>query len=252
MIRALLLDLDGTVYRGAAEVPGAGAFVRAMQARGVRCLFVTNRANRSAATVAAQIRSYGVPCADADVLTTAETTAEWVRGKRCHLIGETGIREAFAAEGITLDDQRPDCVVVSLDSAFDYAKLTTACRLIHGGAQFILTNPDRWLRLEDGIVPGAGAIGAAVAAASDATPVVIGKPEPHLFVRALRLLDLTPAEAVAVGDNLETDIAAAHRAGLRSALMLTGVSTRTDAARAVPPPTWICADYAELATALFA
>lgn len=250
MIRALILDLDGTIYRGDAEVPGAGAFVRAMRGLGVRCLFVTNRANRSAAVVAAHIRSYGVSCEDGDVLTTAETTAEYVGKSRCYLIGETGIQEAFAKAGVPLDDEHAECVVVSLDRTFDYAKLQRATRLIRAGARFILTNPDTWLRLDDGIMPGAGAIGAAVHSASGTVPTIIGKPETLLFEKALRMLGLSRDEVIAVGDNMDTDIPGAQRAGLRSILMLTGVSTRADAARAAVPPTANYETYAEFEAAI--
>lgn len=250
MIRALILDLDGTIYRGDAEVPGAGAFVRAMRGLGVRCLFVTNRANRSAAVVAAHIRSYGVSCEDGDVLTTAETTAEYVGKQRCYLIGETGIQEAFAKAGVPLDEEHAECVVVSLDRTFDYAKLQRASRLIRAGARFILTNPDTWLRLDDGIMPGAGAIGAAVQTASGTVPTIIGKPETLLFEKALRMLGLPREEVVAVGDNMDTDIPGAQRAGLRSILMLTGVSTRADAARAAVPPTAIYETYPEFEAAI--
>lgn len=250
MIRALVLDLDGTVYRGDAEVPGAGAFVRAMQDSGVRCLFVTNRANRRAAVVAAHMRSYGISCPDADVLTTAETAAEYVAGRPTYLIGETGIREAFAAARVPVTDQAPDFVVASLDREFTYAKLQTACRLIRGGARFILTNPDAWLQLDDGIMPGAGAIGAAIEIAGGSKPTILGKPEPVLFEKAIRMLAVPRDTILAIGDNLETDIPAARRAGMRSVLMLTGVSTEADAERAAVPATLACASYADLERAI--
>ncbi len=247
MIRALILDLDGTVYRGAEEVPGAGDFIRAMRARGLRCLFVTNRANRPVSVVCEHIRSYGIPCEPQDVLTTAQAAAEYVGHRRTYLIGEAGIHEEFARRGIPLDDAAPKCVVVSFDSQFTYEKLHRAVKLIRAGAEFIVTNPDAWLKMENEIFPGTGALAAAVEVGCGIKPVVIGKPERRLFDQAVSVLNVPRNEILAIGDNLETDIPAALRAGLHAALLLTGVSTRADLARSTNKPTWVADSYAHLA-----
>ena len=142
--------------------------------------------------------------------------------------------------------------IVSFDRYFDYEKLQTACRLIGNGARFIATNPDQALKTEQGLCPGTGAIVAAVAAGSGAEPVMIGKPERLIIEMALKRFDGVPRESIiAVGDNLATDIQAGERAGLRTALILTGVSGREDLESAPYQPTWVVENYAELEQIVF-
>ncbi len=254
MIQGVLLDLDGTVYHGSEAVPGAIDFIERLKPRGIRHLFVTNRSSRSPQVVHDQLRSCGVPCEPHEVLTTAEATADWLGGGRTvHCIGEQGLTEALTNRGCKLtEDERPDDVVVGFDSRLTYAKLATATRWIRAGARFIGTNPDRMINTEHGIAPGTGATLAALSAATGVEPTVIGKPEPIIIEIALRRLGLPRETVVMIGDNLETDILGGHRAGLRTAWILTGISSEGDLSDEAPRPTWIVRDYAELEAQLFA
>ena len=159
--KLLLLDLDGTVYRGDDPIPDAAETIGAFRAAGIRVLFVTNRANRTVATVARQLRTLGIPCRRSDVITTAAAAATYCAeqgGGRCFLIGGRGIRDAFAARGLeSAPDGSADWVVVSLDLRFSYAKLARATALILGGARFVATNPDRLITIGDALFPEAGA-----------------------------------------------------------------------------------------------
>lgn len=246
MIKGILLDLDGTVYLEDKEVPGALEFVKWLEEKDVPYLFVTNRANRTPEEVSEHLRSYGISCEPDHVLTSGQATAEYLGKGTVFCVGEAGLYQALTEAGLTITDDAPDYVVVSYDRSFTYDKLKNACVLIHGGAQFIATNPDKALKIEGGISPGTGAIVAAVAAGSGREPMVIGKPGRLIFDIALRRLGLAKEDVIAVGDNLDTDIAAGVNADIRTALILTGISTREDAARAPAKPTWVVADYAEL------
>ena len=248
--KLLLLDLDGTVYRGEVPVPGASEAIRAVRSSGLRVLFVTNRANRSPGVVARQLRSLGIECRKAEVITSAAATASYCAkhgGRRCHIVGERGVRDAFAARGLlSVDDGPVDWVVVSLDRKFTYAKLAKASAFILGGARFVITNSDQRITIGDDILPEAGAIAASIQAVTGVEPVVIGKPSPTLFQEALRMAGCVPEEALAVGDYLGTDIAAAKAADIPSCLMLTGVSTRQDVERSTLCPDIVCEDWGEL------
>lgn len=243
MLRGVLLDLDGTLYHGEAQVPGAAGFVRRLRELGVACLFVTNRANRTPEEVAEQISGFGIPCGPGDVLTSAQATARFLKSGAAYCIGERGIELALEEVGIRLTDQAPDYVVVSYDRGFNYTKLATACRLIGEGARFVATNPDSALKTRDGLLPGTGAIVAAVEGGTGRKPVMVGKPNALIFEMALAQMDLPADQVLAVGDNVLTDIPAGFRAGMRTVLLLTGVSTRADALAAFPQPTWIVEDY---------
>ena len=246
MIRGVLLDLDGTVYRGAQEVPGAAQFVRQLRAWDILYLFVTNRANRPPEDVRDHLRGFGIDCATEDILTAAQATAAYLKKGSAYCIGEEGLRRALVEAGFEITDHAPDYVIVSLDRGFTYEKLATASRLIAGGARFVATNPDKALRIEQHVVPGTGALVAAVEAACGQKPLMIGKPEPLIFEMALKKLGLAAADVIVVGDNPETDIPAGVNAGLRTAYILTGVGSREDAACTGVGPTWIVEGFAEL------
>jgi HAD superfamily hydrolase (TIGR01450 family) len=147
---------------------------------------------------------------------------------------------------------RPDAVVVGLDPQFTYQKLAVAVECVRNGARFVATNRDPVYPTERGTRPGAGAIVAAIEAGAEVTPVSIGKPAPLLLEMAIRAAGGTRAEAVMVGDGLATDLAAANGLGIPCVLMLTGVTTRSQA-EALPAdrrPAAMAEDAAELAAAL--
>lgn len=246
MIRGVILDLDGTVYFGTEEVPGAGLFVASCRDRGIRCLFVTNRANRVPDEIVRQLRGHGIPCGLDDVLTAAQATALYLRRGTAWYIGEEGLRVALEEQGIAITEDNPDFVVVGYDRGFNYEKLFKACRLIDGGARFIATNPDRALKTEKGIYPGTGAIVEAVASGTGRRPVIVGKPERLIMDMALDRLGMTPDEVIVVGDSLATDVPAGHAAGMRSVLLLTGVSRREDVAHSALKPDWVVETFDEL------
>jgi 4-nitrophenyl phosphatase len=246
MVKGVILDLDGTVYLGQAEVPGAARFLALLRRNGVRFLFVTNRANRTPEEIRTHLDGLGIACDAADVLTSAEATAAFLAPGSVYVIGEEGLRTALAAHGHRPTEQSPDYVVVSYDRGFNFDKLTTATRLILNGARYVATNPDRGLRTTEGVTPGTGSIVAAVSAATGREPLVIGKPQRLIMDMAVKRLGLPPAEVIAIGDNLETDVPAGARAGLRTVLILTGISTRAELATADSEPTWTVESYGEL------
>jgi 4-nitrophenyl phosphatase len=140
--------------------------------------------------------------------------------------------------------------VVGLDTGFTYEKLRLASAAIRAGAKFIATNADATLPTERGLVPGCGSIVAAIAAASGVMPIVIGKPEPLLIQKAVEHLGVDKSDAVMIGDRLDTDIIAGHRAGLLTVLVLTGVSTRSEVPSSPILPDLVFNDLPSLLEAL--
>jgi 4-nitrophenyl phosphatase len=246
MIKGILFDLDGTVYRGSVAVPGAPEIITRLKRGGRRCLFVTNRSNRTPAEVASQLRGYGIPCEAEDVLTSAQATVQYLKKGTVFYIGEEGLRDAIVEGQLRITDQNPDYVVVSLDRKITYEKIEKATQLIRGGARFIATNPDMLLYTDRGLSPGTGVIVTAIAAATGMEPVFVGKPQTIIIDIALERLGVTKEEAVIVGDNLESDIRAGQNAGVRTILILTGVSTREDLSENSAKPTWVVENFDEL------
>jgi len=246
MIKGVILDLDGTVYLGKQEVPGASRFIAFLRQSGIRYLFVTNRANRTPTVVAEHLCACGIPCTENDVLTSAQATVQYLKHGSVYCIGEEGMKVELDKAGMTVNEDAPDYVIVSFDRSFNYEKLKKACRLIHAGATFIATNPDKALKTASGLVPGTGSIVAAVAAGSGREPVMIGKPERLIIDMSLERLGLPRETVINVGDNLATDVPAGINAGVRTAFLLTGVSCREDLAKTSLKPNWVVAGYEEL------
>jgi 4-nitrophenyl phosphatase len=254
-IAALLFDLDGTIYRGGDAIPGACEFIASLQRRNISYLFVTNRGNRRPELVAKQILSIGIPCCAENVLTSSQVVATHLeKGTRAYCIGEEGLTSILEDHGIrVLEDatEEADAVIVSYDRDFNYDKLSKATRLIKAGARFIATNTDKVITVEDGILPEAGPLVAAVQNATGKEPEIIGKPERYIIDAACVRLNKSADESVIIGDNLFTDILAGHKSGMRSALMLTGVTTRRECDYTEFKPTWIAEDYLELEKLFF-
>lgn len=246
-IKGIILDLDGTVYRGSQEIEGAADFVNSLPARGIKYIFVTNRSNRYASTVCEHLAGYGIHSTEENVLNTSEATAKFLgSGCSAYVIGEEPLIKTLEAGGIAMNDSDPDYVVVSFDRYFTYEKVKTATWLISRGAKFVATNPDPRLHIEGGIVPGTGAVVASVEMASGVKPIYVGKPEKLIFEMALARMEIKPEEALSLGDNLETDILAGIRAGMKTALILTGASSREDIERLNIVPDVVVGSFEEL------
>jgi len=236
--KAILFDLDGVLYRGKKPLPGAEEAVKLARSRGYRVFFLTNNSTRTRAQYVERLRSMGIECDESDVITSGYATAEYLKsvapnGARLFVIGEEGLKVELRLAGFLISDEEPvDFVVVGLDRKFNYEKLLRAQQAILKGAEFIATNPDSTYPTEEGLIPGAGSIVAAVERASGRKPTLIGKPQPFMLELALRLSGARREECVVVGDRLDTDILAGNRAGMVTILVLTGVTTEEEARRA--------------------
>ncbi len=251
MIKSVLLDLDGTVYRGTEPVPGASKFIKRLREKGLDCLFVTNRANRSAETVCRILREMDIECEVENLLTSAQATASHLPPGKFYYIGEEPLRDALIERGHTFSEDEPDYVIVGYDPFLTYQKLEKATLFLRAGAKFIGTNPDKVLYTEYGIIPGNGATLAALTVASEVEPTIIGKPERVIIDIALQQLKILPQEALLVGDSIETDVRAGLNSGVPTALILTGVSSRQDLEKSEVQPDWVVENFEELEELIF-
>jgi len=231
--RGWLFDLDGTVYRGEALIPGADTTIAALRAAGRRVAFLSNKPLSTRADYAAKLGRLGIPTDAEDVINSSLVLARHLArldpGAAVFVIGEPPLVAELRAHGFEIrPDHRVRWVVIAFDRTFDYAKLNTALQAVRGGARLIATNPDRTCPTEDGEIPDcAGMIAAVEAVTGHAVEVVVGKPSPIILEIALERLGVLAAECAIVGDRLETDIAMGKRLGLATVLVLTGI-TRPD------------------------
>lgn len=234
-IRAAILDMDGVLWRGDEVLPGVIDFFAFCQRERIAFAFATNNSTKTVEMYTQRLNTIGIPARPEQVVTSAVATAEYVARHYppetpVYIIGGTGIRQALAAHGFREDADRAQLVVVGMDTALTYDKLKIAALRIREGAAFIGTNGDRSFPLPEGLAPGAGSILAAIETATDVTPLVIGKPETTMVEVALRRLGARADETLMVGDRLETDILGGKRAGMLTALVLTGIATAAEAA----------------------
>jgi phosphoglycolate/pyridoxal phosphate phosphatase family enzyme len=231
---AVLLDLDGVVYRGDRVVPGAPEVVAALRSTGTRIVFLTNNSARTPGQVAEKLRGLGIEAGPDGVVTSASPAARLLAGDgrtpTAYVIGRDGVRAALAEAGVTVlegSPERADFVVVGWDGDVGYEELRVATVLARRGACLVATNDDASYPAPDGeLWPGAGAILAAVETASGERATVVGKPHRPLFDEALERAGT--GQAVMVGDRVETDVVGAVRAGIDAVLVLSGASGRAD------------------------
>jgi 4-nitrophenyl phosphatase len=244
--------MDGVLYRGKQPLEGVNELLAFLSAHDIQYACITNNSMRASAEVAAGMQAMGLDVPAERIITSAVATDVYLRsvaprGTPVYAIGMHGLLDTLFSDGYFVwEEQAPTYVVVGADFELTYAKLRTACLAIRAGATFIGTNPDTTFPAEDGIVPGCGALLAALQAATSQQPLIIGKPEVALFDTALRLLNAQPSTTLMVGDRYDTDIIGGARAGLQTAMVLTGVSTAAEAAQGPLAPHMVVADLPEL------
>lgn len=249
---AVLLDMDGVLYRGKLPLPGVNELLALFHERGISYACVTNNATLTPGQFEAKLAGMGITIPAARIVTSPIATRRYLEGEaapgtRVFCVGMAGLREALFGDGYYLeDDERPEYVVVGMDFEVTYRQLRRACLHIRAGARFIGTNPDTTFPAEDGIVPGCGALLALLRAGSETEPFVIGKPGPTMFHAAVQMLGADPARTLTIGDRLDTDIAGSVAAGMASVLVLTGVTSAEQLLTSPVQPDATFADLPEL------
>lgn len=252
-------DLDGVLWRGETPIEGSSAAIAALRDAGLRVGFVSNNSSQPVGAVVDKLVRMGVPANPEDVLTSALAAAAMLResldpGTRVLACAGPGVVEALEREGLQPVDEPPAAaVVVGLHLGFDFDELERASRAVRDGARFVATNLDATYPTADGLIPGSGAIVAAVATASGRRPEVAGKPEPATV--ALVRQRLGPS-GVVVGDRPSSDGALAAALGWPFALVLSGVTAAVapPGGEAIPDPAppFVAADLKSLAPQLIA
>lgn len=237
---AVLLDLDGVVYRGELAVEHAADSIAAAAAAGSQPVYVTNNAGRPPQVVADQLTGLGIPTDPAHVMTSSLAAAAMLAGdlpsgSTVLCVGGPGLRQAMEAHGyvvVTSAEAKPDAVVQGYGPDVGWAQLTEAAYAIGQGARYVATNLDATLPTERGMAVGNGSLVAAVINATGVQPTSSGKPEAGIFHEAAALVGST--NPIVVGDRLDTDLAGARAAGMPGLHVLTGVSQAIDLIEAAP------------------
>lgn len=253
--KGFVFDMDGVVYLGSKLLPGVTDLFNTFRLRGVPFVLGTNNSTATQRSFVERLDALGVSVDTQQIQTSTTVTRDMLRDdpevKSDALIlcvGQPSIptilQESTEFRIVAEDDpvDEVDVVVAGLDFDLTYRKMARAVEAIGHGARFIATNADDRLPNETGFQPGAGACIAGITVASRVQPTIVGKPEPLMMHKAAEHMELDPADVVMVGDRLDTDILAAQRAGMMTALVLTGLTDRTMVAESDILPDYVFAD----------
>jgi 4-nitrophenyl phosphatase len=268
----VIFDLDGVVYRGAEPIPGAAGLVDALHAAGCTVRFATNNSMATRDAFVTRLAAQGIRSEPDEIVTSTWATIAYLRAhepdvRRVMAVGADGMLaelgnagyEALHAGRAAPRDwsgqplrERYDAVIAGLDPTIDYRTIGVAAAAIRSGARFVATNADARYVQPDGFVPGAGAIIAALQAASGVEPLIIGKPQPAMFRAILESTGVAAEAALVIGDNPDSDVVAARRAGIRVLLVLTGIADEVEVATLAGErkPDWVAADPSAAAALL--
>src|SRR5512143_4004873 len=249
--RYLITDMDGVLWRGREPLPGLVEFFQFLRQQAIRFVCATNNASTLPEKLAERLQGWGADVTAEEIVTSSIATAEYLAdtfpaGARLYVVGMEGLRMPLLQKGFEIAEHDVAAVVAGIDWQLTYDHLKRAALNIRAGAKFIGTNGDRTFPSSEGIIPGAGAILAAIETGTGVKPIVMGKPESPLYETALKRMHAVPEQTLVLGDRLETDILGAVRLGLKSALVLSGVTTRAQLTASDYQPDWVFADITDL------
>ncbi|MBL8101965.1 MAG: HAD-IIA family hydrolase [Anaerolineales bacterium] len=237
-IKALILDMDGVIWKGDAPIGDLPATFKRIRERGLKFVFATNNGTKTPEEYQKRLAEFGVEISPEQVVTSALGIAfmlaqKFPRGTKIFMIGEDGIRVALEEKGFEIlsTENAPvaQAVVMGIDRSISFQKVAEATLLVRAGIPFYTTNTDRTFPTPRGEIPGSGSWLSVITSATGVEPIVAGKPFPYLMELALEKLGTKKEETLVVGDRLETDIAAGQSVGCLTAFVLSGVSKLEEA-----------------------
>ena len=253
--RGYIFDLDGTVYLGENVIPGAPQVIADLRAQGCGVVFLSNKPLQPRAVYAEKLTRLGIPTSSDDVINSSLVLAQYLVREMADatvfVIGEQPLVDEIAAAGLTISDNpgEIDVVIASFDRTFDYRKLNIGYQALRLGARFFATNADRTCPVEGGQIPDAAAvIGALEGCSGRKVELVAGKPSAMIVAMTLERLALQAGDCLMVGDRLETDMLMGNKAGISTALVLTGVTQRDDIAFSQARPDFILESIADISS----
>ena len=250
----VLFDLDGVIYEGENAIVDSVESITSVRNSGIKVGYITNNSSRKPETIAQQLRGFGLELSEEEVISSAQAGVELLAtmipaGSKVLVVGGEGLRTKVLDAGFDLvasSDDSPAAVIQGFAPEVGWKDLAEASYSIQNGAKWVATNQDWTIPREKGLAPGNGTLVSAVHTAVGQLPVVAGKPERAIFETAMR--EFGAESAIYVGDRLDTDVVGANKAGLGSAVVMTGVTTRKEllAAKADSRPKYILGTLKDL------
>ena len=254
-IKALILDMDGVIWKSDAPIGNLPEIFKRIEARGLKYVFATNNGTKTPEQYVATLDKLGVRVSAQQIVTSALGTAymlgqRFPRGTKVFMVGEDGVQKSLGEKGFEIlsveNAQEADVFVMGIDREINFNKMREATLLVRRGVPFYATNPDKTFPTPRGEIPGAGAWLSVITTATGIEPIYAGKPFPFMMELSLERLGTKKEETLVVGDRLETDIAAGQAVGCPCTLVLSGVSTKEQAEAWKPKIDIVTDDLASL------
>lgn len=228
--KGFICDMDGVIYHGNQVLPGVAEFIDWLKKEKKKYLFLTNNSCYTPKELQQKLARMGLNVSEDHFYTSALATATFLKeqapGCSAYVIGEAGLFNALYDAGITMNDVNPDYVIVGEGKTYSLDTLTKAVNLVLGGAKLIGANSDITGPIENGIAPACRALVAPIELATGKQAYFCGKPNPLMMRTGLNILGCHSAEAVMVGDRMDTDVISGMECGMSTVLVLSGVSTQ--------------------------
>lgn len=253
-IRGVMLDLDGTVYLGDTVFPYTLDFLRTLDRKGIRHLFLTNNSSKGTSEYLQKFARMGIPCKPEELLISSHAAADYLKnhypGKKVMVLGTESMQNEMRQKGIPLSDEDPEVLLAAFDTSLQYDRLTRFVNLVARGLPYVATHPDLVCPAPNGFLPDLGSMMEMIFACTKRRPEVIcGKPNEQILIAAEHLTGMGRENLLMVGDRLSTDIAIG-KWGVRTCLVLSGEAKKEDLSRAPVQPTYIFPSIHELGAAL--
>jgi NagD protein len=249
-IEAWMIDMDGVLVHEGTLIPGADEFIARLRATGTPFLVLTNNSIFTPGDLQFRLLRSGIELPVESIWTSALATSAFLHDQRprgrAFAVGEAGLTTALHDIGYVLTDADPDYVVLGETRTYSFEAVTTAIRLIRAGARFVATNPDPVGPSSEGVLPATGSVAALISRATGVEPYFVGKPNPLMMRAALNRLQVHSETAAMIGDRMDTDVIAGLEAGMRTVLVLSGITAQADVDRFPYRPTRIVGSIREL------
>jgi NagD protein len=249
-IEAWMIDMDGVLVHEGTLIPGADEFIARLRATGTPFLVLTNNSIFTPGDLQFRLLRSGIELPVESIWTSALATSAFLQDQRprgrAFAVGEAGLTTALHDIGYVLTDADPDYVVLGETRTYSFEAVTTAIRLIRAGARFVATNPDPVGPSSEGVLPATGSVAALISRATGVEPYFVGKPNPLMMRAALNRLQVHSETAAMIGDRMDTDVIAGLEAGMRTVLVLSGITAQADVDRFPYRPTRIVGSIREL------
>ncbi|WP_285760581.1 HAD-IIA family hydrolase [Nocardiopsis ansamitocini] len=244
------MDMDGVLVREEHLIPGADTLIGELRDNQIPFMVLTNNSIYTPRDLRARLLRTGLDIPEESIWTSALATAGFLEQQRpggsAYVVGESGLTTALHDIGYVLTDRDPDYVVLGETRTYSFEAITRAIRLVENGARFIATNPDEKGPSREGSLPATGAVAALIERATGHAPYYVGKPNPLMMRSALRVLGAHSEQTLMIGDRMDTDVRAGLESGLRTILVLSGISDEATADRFPYRPTTIVDSIADL------